>query len=488
MTKCVNLTKTFSMQASTSNEEESKETGTFRIFNELVALTKKYKSLTFLKSFVYSNQPPLSDPNKPHIIGQRKIVVKNPDGTTRIIQQAIQAPPPKQTVSSPAASSESGSTQKVQIIRGPDNKVMVRGLNPGQQLIKLPNGKLHVLTTSPAPAAGKTVMKVNVPTTPKQIITKTIPQTPSPQIIQGVNKTPVVIRQQIPKSSTIVSKPVIKPTTTTQRVCTTSYNSITLISNSNDSSTQVSIGGQIINSSQGKIQVATNNAQKILAKTPTSTTNTVQKIMQPTTNLQKLLTQGSTAQKIIINQANQNKVVIASTPQKQIIQQVPQSPPVNQQQTVVQQQSPAIMSGGGKIVQQFVNTTNQPQQIIFGGRRILLNPGQTIITEQQQPATQQVIQQQVVQQQVVQQQSPQPKQQIIQSQVVQQVQVQQQPQQQIIQQQQPQQQQVIQNQQFYVSNANLAQQLAQGKLQVAIVNGQQLILKPLGKMFKNYCW
>lgn len=54
-------------------------------------------------------------------------------------------------------------------------------------------------------------------------------------------------------------------------------------------------------------------------------------------------------------------------------------------------------------------------------------------------------------------------------------------QQQVIQQQQPQPQpQIIQNQQFYVSNANIAQQLAQGKLQVAIVNGQQLILKPLG--------
>lgn len=165
---------------------------------------------------------PITDSSKPHIIGQRKIVVKNPDGTTRIIQQAIQAPPPKQAVAAaspatPAEPNQSGTAQKVQIIRGPDNKVMVRGLNPGQQLIKLPNGKLHVLTTSPAPAAGKAVMKVNVPTTPKQIITKTIPQQSSPQIIQAA-KTPVIIRQQIPKSSTIVSKPIIKPATA-QRVC-----------------------------------------------------------------------------------------------------------------------------------------------------------------------------------------------------------------------------------------------------------------------------
>lgn len=298
-------------------------------------------------------------------------MVKNPDGTTRIIQQAIQAPQPKQTVvSSPATTSESSTAQKVQIIRGPDNKVMVRGLNPGQQLIKLPNGKLHVLTTSPAP--GKAVSKVNVPSTPKQIITKTIPQTLSPQVIQGT-KSPVIIRQQIPKSSTIVSKPIVKPANT-QRVRFLSRQSKILIFKPNFILNQVSIGGQIINSTSGKIQVTANNGQKILAKSPLSTTNAVQKIVQPTTNLQKLLTQGSPAQKIVINQANQNKMVIATTPQKQIIQQVPQSPPVNQQQTVVQQQSPTLMSGG-KIVQQFVNTTNQPQQIIFGGRRILLNPG-----------------------------------------------------------------------------------------------------------------
>lgn len=37
-----------------------------------------------------------------------------------------------------------------------------------------------------------------------------------------------------------------------------------------------------------------------------------------------------------------------------------------------------------------------------------------------------------------------------------------------------------QTQQIIVNNSNLAQQLAQGKLQVANVNGQQVIIKPLG--------
>jgi len=38
--------------------------------------------------------------------------------------------------------------QKVQILRGPDGKLQVRGLLPGQQLIQLPDGKLHVLNVS----------------------------------------------------------------------------------------------------------------------------------------------------------------------------------------------------------------------------------------------------------------------------------------------------------------------------------------------------
>lgn len=73
--------------------------------------------------------------SKPNIIQQRKILVKQPDGTTKIISQA----PP---------TNKPAEAQKVQIIRGPDGKVSVRGLNPGQQLIQMPDGKLHVLTSS----------------------------------------------------------------------------------------------------------------------------------------------------------------------------------------------------------------------------------------------------------------------------------------------------------------------------------------------------
>lgn len=91
------------------------------------------------------------------------MIVKNPDGTTRIIQQAVTQVARTATATSGSAASPSPSSaqptataaaapsptpHKVQIIRGPDGKVSVRGLNPGQQLVQMPDGKLHVLTTT----------------------------------------------------------------------------------------------------------------------------------------------------------------------------------------------------------------------------------------------------------------------------------------------------------------------------------------------------
>lgn len=101
---------------------------------------------------------------KGQVIGSRRVIVKNPDGTTRIIQQAVtqvarsSAAGNSATATSSPTVSNASSTQsnpsstphKVQIIRGPDGKVSVRGLNPGQQLVQMPDGKLHVLTTTPA--------------------------------------------------------------------------------------------------------------------------------------------------------------------------------------------------------------------------------------------------------------------------------------------------------------------------------------------------
>lgn len=183
----------------------------------------------FFFSFDYT------DPNKPHIIGQRKVIIKNADGTTKIIQQNIPAPQPKSVAVQAASSSTStasnsstgtdsgiasspnngGGAQKVQIIRGPDGKVSVRGLNPGQQLIQMSDGKLHVLTTNQSGGHTKTVLKSNAPGTPKSVMTTTpnksivIPQQQRQQaslVTATLPKSPVVIRQQLPKASTVVAK------------------------------------------------------------------------------------------------------------------------------------------------------------------------------------------------------------------------------------------------------------------------------------------
>ena len=165
---------------------------------------------------------------------QRKIIVKNADGTTRIIQQSVPAAIPKQQQpqqtqqpqqiqqAQTQQSTPDSSAQKVQIIRGPDGKVSVRGLNPGQQLIQMPDGKLHVLTSNQTGDQRKTIIKTHVPTTKTIVATKSnIPQAPTPI------KSPVVIRQQLPKSTTIVSKTVQKAPQTPQqqRVWFLKYNS-----------------------------------------------------------------------------------------------------------------------------------------------------------------------------------------------------------------------------------------------------------------------
>lgn len=296
----------------------------------------------------------------------RRIVVKNPDGTTKIIHQNISG------TSTPRTPGEQ-TAQKVQIIRGPDGKVSVRGLTPGQQLIQMPDGKLHVLTSSSGQKAGNAVL--NKPGTPK-VITKLVNSAQGAST-PGSPPAKVFIRQQLSKTPTAVGKQVIQKAVP-QRV--------------------VVSGNQVISAPAHKVQVAA-NAQKIITSkgqilTPTST----QKVMQ-TSNLQQILTQGSPgAQKILINQSNSgNKVLIASSQSQTTTQaNVVQSPPSTQQTQQI-----IVNQPGQKVVQQFVNSSNQQQQIIVGGQRILLNPGQRIITQQQQPA--QVVQQVVQQPQIIQQ-------------------------------------------------------------------------------------
>jgi nucleosome-remodeling factor subunit BPTF len=79
----------------------------------------------------------------------RKVLVRNADGTTKIISE---------TVTQPIATTSSVSTpkqepqQKIQLLRTQDGKMSVRGLQPNQKLVQTTDGKYLIL---PANSNGK---------------------------------------------------------------------------------------------------------------------------------------------------------------------------------------------------------------------------------------------------------------------------------------------------------------------------------------------
>lgn len=77
----------------------------------------------------------------------RKLLVRNPDGTTKVISETVTQPinnnaapsTPKQQTDQP---------QKIQVMRTPDGKMSVRGLQPNQKLVQTSDGKYLILPTN----------------------------------------------------------------------------------------------------------------------------------------------------------------------------------------------------------------------------------------------------------------------------------------------------------------------------------------------------
>ncbi|XP_067647631.1 nucleosome-remodeling factor subunit NURF301 isoform X2 [Eurosta solidaginis] len=495
----------------------------------------------------------IQTPVKGQIIGSRRVIVKNPDGTTRIIQQAITTPAATKvasssgkTVATTAAAGTSTATttttasntqtsqqsttttsntatptqqHKVQIIRGPDGKVSVRGLNPGQQLIQMPDGKLHVLTTTTTQSAGSGTQTTVTKKLPMKQVT---PAASSPNVVKQISVKPIQKNVAAQNSQKTI---------------------VTSTSSQSKPSTPKAVA-QVINQ---KVAVSpTTSVQKVVTQTiPSVSANTsaaaATKIATNSQGIPQFIVQPG--QKLLMGQNQQGQKVLLTTSGQQLAQQQPvvqpsiqqAHPQQQQQQQIIVNQSSSTASSTAqhtppqaatqKVIQQIVNTSNVQQQIVIGGQRIILSPGQTIVTQRSVPQNQtvQVVQQQQQQplhHQHVQSATTQPQHQqvIVQSsnQQAALTQVPQQPQARIVKQivvqqpqqqhQQTQQQQVIQttnnhiveqqqvlkiqqqttsapqtaNQQLVVQNSTLAQQLAQGKLQVATINGQQVIIRPLG--------
>lgn len=87
-------------------------------------------------------------------------------------------------------------------MRGPDGKLQVRGLMPGQQLVQMPDGKLHVLNTAQnitvatTPQSAGATTNTSTPTTTK-IVTNTVKLAGTP------GKTPAKVVSQINQTEQI---------------------------------------------------------------------------------------------------------------------------------------------------------------------------------------------------------------------------------------------------------------------------------------------
>lgn len=67
------------------------------------------------------------------------MVVRNADGTTRIVNETTT----QQIASKPAEGTNT--PQKIQVMRGPDGKMSVRGLQANQKLVQTAEGKYLIL-------------------------------------------------------------------------------------------------------------------------------------------------------------------------------------------------------------------------------------------------------------------------------------------------------------------------------------------------------
>ncbi|XP_046808257.1 nucleosome-remodeling factor subunit NURF301 isoform X2 [Lucilia cuprina] len=489
-------------------------------------------------------QKKIGEINKPspqakgQIIGSRRVIVKNPDGSTRIIQQTVASPVAKQNINTinpgttsttttpstsnniqqpvqPATQNSSQTSNnltssispapqqhKVQIIRGPDGKVSVRGLSPGQQLIQMPDGKLHVLTTStsnsstsasPGSSGGQTVIAS------KKLPVKAPMAQPNSTLVKQITV------KQMSKSSSGVQ--------TVQKIVTTPVRSVSKIG------TQIVSQNQHVSGSPGVQKIVSNNST---TKVVPNNQSLQQLIVQPGQKL--LVGQNSQGQKVIIQPAQQSSTTtLVGQPVNSTAQVIPQTTNqvnVSQQQVIANQtvSSGTQVNAGQqqqqpqKVIQTIVNTSNVQQQIVVGGQRIILSPGQTILTQRSIPAQNaalQVVQSPTTAQINSVQKTTTP--QATSTSVQQNIQTSKVLKQFVIQPQQTAQnttsidaqnninviktQQNINHspavsastpqasnnqQQIIVQNSTLAQQLAQGKLQVATINGQQVIIKPLG--------
>lgn len=96
-----------------------------------------------------------------------------------------------------------GQVQNVQIIQGPQGQLQVRGLLPGQQIVRLPDGRLQLITL---PTTAPTVATVTTTTTPGQV---------RPQVTIRPQQQTVLLSSPTAAATTRLVVPAVTTTTTT---------------------------------------------------------------------------------------------------------------------------------------------------------------------------------------------------------------------------------------------------------------------------------
>ncbi|KRT79741.1 PHD finger motif containing protein [Oryctes borbonicus] len=381
--------------------------------------------------------------------GRRIFMTKAPDGTTRVLTagsailpkgvtntqqslikiqtttgqpvQQIQIQQPTTTASASIKPNEI--PQRVQILRGPDGRLTVKGLMPGQQLVQMPDGKLQVLTTTqiqpstpPAPTATKTQIL-----TPNKTVIKTATNASTGKVVMQGSQVKAILQQ--PTQSPVKGQHVIikqqTGTPVVQKIATTTTGNVVVSGNQVYPQHQVVVSGnQVIGGSPGQqvvtSQIVVNNsnlAQQLASgKVQVATINGQQVLIRPTGNNQAQivaqLTPSSVAQVSQVQQAVlQTQPAITNSPIKQILQEnTTSTPAATVVTTTATQKQPAqdnpvdheqLLAGQppGTVIKCVTAQVIQTQQ---GPRIVLQGLTGSDFTPQQLGAVQQQVKQQLL--------------------------------------------------------------------------------------------
>ncbi|XP_032667402.1 nucleosome-remodeling factor subunit NURF301 isoform X2 [Odontomachus brunneus] len=284
----------------------------------------------------------LTTPTQNKILGTRRIyMTKSADGTTKVVSgptsilpKTSQSPATNQLQSlirvSPTGNPPVQVQQRVQILRGPDGKLQVRGLLPSQQLVQMPDGKLHVLNVSHAGTHLTQCITTNSTTPTTTLQAKTV---------TAVSNTTKVVTSD--NASTIKASPVKVTTSSTQQAQTpqqvqvmqtvqrvkgtavtltptTPTNQATknaiVVANTGQTAQMISTGGQVISGNQ--IVVTNSNLAQQLAsgKAQLTTIGGHQVVIRGTPTGNQIVHLNSTNSGIIV------KGTVGTPKQQQVLQ------------------------------------------------------------------------------------------------------------------------------------------------------------------------